>query len=168
MVEQKTLSEAEKIAADAGVKVVDRDLERPWGGFLVFGESEVREFATAFFPKLELPGDDLKRSPKLLIVGPGERLSWQFHHRRSEHWHVLRGPVGVAVSETDDEVEPRVLQEGEEVEIVQGERHRLIGLDSWGIVAEIWTHTDPEHPSDEDDIVRLADDYARETPAESA
>jgi mannose-6-phosphate isomerase len=43
----------------------------------------------------------------------------------------------------------------------KGERHRLIGLDSWRIVAEIWQHTDLENPSDEDDIVRLQDDFGR-------
>jgi mannose-6-phosphate isomerase len=162
MVEQETLSEAEKIAADAGVEVVDRDLERPWGGFLVFDESEVEQFAAAFFPDLTLPDDGHQRRPKFLIVGPGERLSWQYHDRRSEHWRVLRGPVAVAVSETDEQPEPRTLQEGEEIKLAQGERHRLIGLDGRGIVAEIWTHTDPERPSDEEDIVRLQDDYSRD------
>jgi hypothetical protein len=29
------------------------------------------------------------------------------------------------------------------------------------LVAEIWQHTDPGNPSNEDDIVRLADDYSR-------
>jgi len=37
----------------------------------------------------------------------------------------------------------------------------LIGLDSWSIVSEIWQDTDPEQPSDEDDIVRLQDDFGR-------
>ena len=41
------------------------------------------------------------------------------------------------------------------------QRHRLIGLDGWGIVAEIWRHTDAENPSDEDDIVRVQDDFGR-------
>jgi len=43
----------------------------------------------------------------------------------------------------------------------KGERHRLIRLDSWGVVAEIWQHTDKEEPSDEDDIIRLQDDFGR-------
>jgi hypothetical protein len=47
------------------------------------------------------------------------------------------------------------------ITLQQGERHRLIGLDSWGIVAEIWKHTDYNNPSDEDDIVRLQDDFGR-------
>jgi hypothetical protein len=37
----------------------------------------------------------------------------------------------------------------------------LIGLEGWGVVAEFWQHTDPDYPSDEDDIVRVQDDYSR-------
>jgi hypothetical protein len=49
----------------------------------------------------------------------------------------------------------------EVVFLKQGERHRLIGTKGWGVVAEIWMHTDANQPSDEDDIVRLQDDYSR-------
>ncbi len=39
---------------------------------------------------------------------------------------------------------------------------RLAGaLDAWGRVAEIWQHEDENNLSDEDDIVRVQDDYAR-------
>jgi hypothetical protein len=40
-------------------------------------------------------------------------------------------------------------------------RHRLIGADSWGVVAEIWQHTDHTYPSEETDIVRVQDDFGR-------
>ncbi|MFO0703343.1 MAG: phosphoheptose isomerase, partial [Patescibacteria group bacterium] len=40
-------------------------------------------------------------------------------------------------------------------------RHRLIGAGVWGVVAEIWQHTDPTKPSDEQDIVRVSDAYGR-------
>jgi hypothetical protein len=50
---------------------------------------------------------------------------------------------------------------GEVVSLARGERHRLIGTDNWGVVAEIWIHTEPENPSDESDIIRLQDDYSR-------
>ena len=43
----------------------------------------------------------------------------------------------------------------------KGERHRLIGLTDYVVLAEIWQHTDPNNPSDENDIVRLSDDYGR-------
>jgi len=42
-----------------------------------------------------------------------------------------------------------------------GERHRLVGLDDWAVVAEIWVYEVPGHPTDEDDIVRVRDDYGR-------
>lgn len=35
------------------------------------------------------------------------------------------------------------------------ERHRLIGLQKWGVIVEIWQHTNAASPSDECDIVRL-------------
>ncbi len=41
----------------------------------------------------------------------------------------------------------------------QGERHRLIGLNEWDIIAEIWKHTDASNPSNEEDIIRLKDDF---------
>ena len=50
---------------------------------------------------------------------------------------------------------------GELISLEQGERHRLLGLHDWGVVAEIWMHTDPSNPSDEEDIVRLQDDFGR-------
>jgi len=50
---------------------------------------------------------------------------------------------------------------GEIVRLKQGERHRLIGLETFGMIAEIWQHTDPANPSDESDIVRVQDDFAR-------
>jgi hypothetical protein len=47
------------------------------------------------------------------------------------------------------------------ITLKKGERHRLIGLSGWGKVAEIWQHTEPDNPSDEDDIIRLQDDFGR-------
>lgn len=95
------------------------------------------------------------------MVKPHQRLSWQYHHRRSEIWTVSEGEVGVITSETDKPGELRVLTKGDLIQLGQGERHRLVGLDQWAVVAEIWQHTDPENPSDEEDIVRLQDDYGR-------
>jgi len=42
-----------------------------------------------------------------------------------------------------------------------GERHRLVCLNKRGVVAELWRHLDLQHPSDEEDIVRLQDDFGR-------
>jgi mannose-6-phosphate isomerase-like protein (cupin superfamily) len=143
--------------------VIKQDQTRPWGGFFVIDESQANAFAAKFFPHLNMSEIQItnKLSPKILVVAPNKRLSWQFHHRRAEIWKVIGGIVGVKTSNTDEEGEIQELSAGKFIQLDKGERHRLIGLDSWGIVAEIWQHTDPENPSDEDDIVRLQDDFGR-------
>ena len=147
---------------ETGLEIINSDLSRPWGGFFVINEDQIQQFAQLYFPHLvdSLP-KDRKLSPKILVVAPNKRLSWQYHYRRAEVWRVVEGPVAVAQSDTDEQTEAQTYQEGEFITLKQGERHRLIGLDNWGIVAEIWQHTDPENPSDEEDIVRVQDDFKR-------
>jgi mannose-6-phosphate isomerase len=149
--------------AATGLTVVGEDLARPWGGFLLISQSEVGEFIRVYFPDAGLrdASEQLALSPKLLLVAPGRRLSWQYHRRRSEIWRVVEGPVGISRSLTDEETPMRSYGSGEVLRLDLGERHRLIGLDTWGVVAEIWQHTDGASPSDEHDIVRVADDYDR-------
>ena len=50
---------------------------------------------------------------------------------------------------------------GDEIRLSRGERHRIIGMDDYAVVAEIWIHTDKDNPSDEYDIVRVQDDFDR-------
>jgi mannose-6-phosphate isomerase len=147
---------------EQGFQIVSSDFTRPWGGFLVIDETQIQKFAQTYFPHLAdtLP-ENQKLSPKILIVAPQQRLSWQYHFRRAEVWRVVDGPVAVAQSDTDEEQSPKSYQNGEFITLKQGERHRLIGLETWGVVAEIWQHTNPSHPSDEDDIVRVQDDFKR-------
>lgn len=145
-----------------GLRIASMDDARPWGGFFVIDEAQSRAFIAAFFPGED--ADDIvknKVSPKILVVAPGMRLSWQYHHRRAELWRVLEEPVKVMRNLADDETEPAVHVPGDVVRLAQGERHRLIGAETYGIVAEIWRHTDPSSPSDEQDIVRLQDDFGR-------
>jgi mannose-6-phosphate isomerase-like protein (cupin superfamily) len=146
-----------------GFNVVTRDESRPWGGFFVIDEAQAQQFADTYFDGLDV--DTLKiggkLSPKVLIVAPNARLSWQYHHRRAEIWQVVSGEVGIKTSETDEEGELKNYLPGQQIKLHQGERHRLIGLDDWGVVAEIWQHTDAENPSDENDIVRVQDDFGR-------
>jgi mannose-6-phosphate isomerase-like protein (cupin superfamily) len=144
-----------------GFTIVDKDDARPWGGFYVVDESQAIKFARHFFPGEELEAKKNKLSPKILLVAPNERLSWQYHHRRAEIWKCIDGKVDVVTSDSDEEKIRLTLEAGEIIKLKQGERHRAIGLDEWGIIAEIWQHTDTNHPSDEDDIVRLKDDYGR-------
>lgn len=149
--------------AQNNFRIENYDETRPWGGFYVIDETQSKEFIDYFFksvPKAKQHSNE-KVSPKILIVEPNKRLSWQYHHRRSEVWKVIMGEVGVIISDTNKETEIQVKKEGDIIILKKGERHRLIGLDSWGIIAEIWKHTDLKHPSDENDIVRVQDDYGR-------
>jgi hypothetical protein len=54
-----------------------------------------------------------------------------------------------------------ILNVGATVTLLQGERHRRVGLEDYSVVAEIWQHTYADNPSDENDIVRLQDDFGR-------
>lgn len=145
------------------ISIVSKDFNRPWGGFFVIEEDQAQKFAELFFPGIELSSLRIsgKLSPKILVVEPGKRLSWQYHNRRAEIWRSLSNNVGVITSLTDEEDEVRALKAGEEIRLAQGERHRLVGLSSWGVLAEIWQHTDENAPSDEDDIIRVQDDFGR-------
>ena len=146
-----------------GISIQSKDMNRPWGGFFVIDQSSLTKFLSEYFDSRQLPKqiDNLTLSPKILIVEPEKRLSWQYHYRRSEIWSVIKGPVGVIKSENDSQGNLIILKDKDQIELQEGERHRLVGLTDWGVIAEIWQHSDPDHPSDEDDIVRLEDDFGR-------
>jgi mannose-6-phosphate isomerase len=146
-----------------GLKIIHKDLGRPWGGFFVLDESQIRKFRDLFFDDVELTDKQYsqKLSPKFLLVAPGQRLSWQYHFRRAELWKLIVGESGIVRSVSDEQGEVLQMAPGQTVSLQKGERHRLVGLENWGLVAEIWMHSNPENPSDEEDIVRLQDDYSR-------
>lgn len=160
---QTLFAEIEQKLTQQGFKIANQDQTRPWGGFFVIDESQAQQFADTYFDGISV--EDLKisgkLSPKILVVAPAKRLSWQYHHRRAEIWQVIDGQVGVVISDTDEEGEVKKLSVGDKITLRQGERHRLVGLDGWGVLAEIWQHTDQENPSDEEDIVRVQDDFGR-------
>ena len=145
-----------------GFNVVDYDFNRPWGGFLVIDEKQRSLFISTFFNDININlSKDTRLSPKILIVDPNSRLSWQYHFRRKEIWKIYKGSVGVIRSKNDIETKINIHKSGDTITFDIQERHRLIGLKNIGIVAEIWQHTDINNPSDENDIVRLQDDYNR-------
>ena len=123
-----------------GFTIVSKDFERPWGGFLVIDETQAQEFSNNFFKGLDVNTLKIggKLSPKILIVKQGARLSWQYHNRRAEIWQVYKGSAGIIRSDSDIENEVKVYNEGDQVVLKQVERHRIIGLDDFCVVAEIW------------------------------
>jgi mannose-6-phosphate isomerase-like protein (cupin superfamily) len=144
-------------------RIISSDETRPWGGFYVIDESQSTQFINFFFkdvPDAKSTSVE-KLSPKILIVEGSKRLSWQYHYRRAEIWKVIEGEVGVITSPTDEEGDVQGKKVDDIIILKQGERHRLVGTNGWGVIAEIWQHTDSANPSNEDDIVRLQDDYGR-------
>ena len=160
---ENRFTEIAEILSEQKLTVVSSDFTRPWGGFFVIDENQAQEFANLYFDGLDVSGLRVsgKLSPKILLVKPEARLSWQYHHRRKETWRVVNGPVGIVRSLTDEQGPVKTFETGNKVVMEKGERHRLIGLNNWGVVAEFWQHTDLNHPSDEEDIIRVQDDYKR-------
>ena len=152
-----------EILRSQNLKVFDKDKKRPWGGFFVISEDNAQDFSNIYFSGLNT--DELKisgkLSPKILVIAPNKRLSWQYHHRRSEIWKVYSGEIKVVSSHDDLERKEILLKSGDEIKLYQGERHRIVGTNDYAVVAEIWIHTDKYNPSDENDIVRVQDDFGR-------
>jgi len=163
MPNNKIFHEIQTQLTDLGFTFERTDFNRPWGGFFVIEETQAKKFCETYYPDEDITKltKDGKVSPKILVVLPEKRLSWQYHHRRSEVWKLIEGEAGVIRSDTDEQQALEIMTIGENVVLQCGERHRLVGLDNVGIIAEIWQHVDPENPSDEEDIVRVQDDFGR-------
>ena len=108
--------------------------ERPWGRFLVIHDQ---------------PTYKLKR----IEVDPGERLSYQYHHKRSEAWTIVGWVGNITLNGNTKEYKA-----GETILIPQGVKHRIENKRSEKVVfIEVQTGT----YFGEDDIVRIEDDYNR-------
>lgn len=162
MITNSILDNISEMLTNNGISITDIEKNKPWGGFFVINEGSASVFINTFYPEYSAEYfNQEKISPKILIVMPGKRLSWQYHFRRSELWKLIEGDALISRSETDTECPPISMKINEIVELAKGERHRLIGGNEIGIVAEIWRHTDSHHLSDEADIVRVQDDFGR-------
>jgi len=163
---QEVNQEVAQILEAHGYTIALRDYERPWGGFNQLINTDADRFVSDLFDDTTPeeahfghPGSEL--SPKILVVAPGQRLSWQYHERRAERWDYLTDG-GYFKSLTNEQGDEHKAHAGEVVQFAQSERHRLVGAaDHYTLVAEIWQHVDQNYLSDEADIIRLSDDYTR-------
>lgn len=156
---KKVFAEIDKL----GLHISEMDIEKPWGASITIDPKDLDRFLALFYPGYDLP-KDFNLSPKFLVFTPNMRLSWQVHGRRGDLWRVLNGPVGMRISETDERPEDfNTYQVGEIIDTFMkpGLRHQNALMDNWQVVAEIWVHSDPQNPSDEDDIRRIEDDFGR-------
>jgi mannose-1-phosphate guanylyltransferase len=109
-------------------------VHRPWGTYTTLVEAD---------------GFKIKR----IMVKPGQALSLQFHHKRAEHWVVVRGTATVQVGDTEYETHA-----GQSRYVPQGAKHRLANrTDEMVEIIEVQCGS----YLGEDDIVRLVDNYGR-------
>jgi len=108
--------------------------ERPWGKYYVLADE---------------PNYKLKR----IVVDPGQKLSYQYHHKRQEQWTVIEGDAVVVLDGNEMK-----LSYGESISIPLGAKHRIMNLTEKPLVfIEVQTGT----YFGEDDIIRLEDEYER-------
>lgn len=108
--------------------------ERPWGSFEVLDDA---------------PTHKVKR----IQVHPGQRLSYQRHARRAEHWFVVWGIGDVTL-----EGQSRSVVAGDALDIPRGFAHRIANTGQGQLV-----FIEVQHGEyfGEDDIERLEDDFGR-------
>lgn len=115
--------------------IYDSTEKRPWGQYFVIHDT---------------PNYKLKR----IEVNPGGKLSYQYHHQRSEAWTIVSG---VGTITLDDQV--KEYKAGETILIPVGTKHRIENKTDQPVVfIEVQTGT----YFGEDDIVRIEDIYGRE------
>ena len=107
---------------------------RPWGHYLSLAEED-------------------RWQVKLIQVKPGEKLSLQLHHHRSEHWIVVGGTAKV---ELDSKI--TFLSENQSIYIPLGSKHRLINP---GKIPLTLIEVQSGSYVGEDDIIRFEDKYGR-------
>lgn len=108
--------------------------ERPWGRWT------------------EYHNDDGYRL-KEMVVKPGQRMSYQYHEHRSEHWFVVRGTATIVY-----EGETIEIPTGGSFDCLVGKKHRIGNAHEEDlIVIEVQYGAKLV----EEDIIRLEDDYNR-------
>ncbi len=115
------------------MKYIEKD-ERPWGRYFVIQ-------------------DESNYKIKRIEVEPGQRLSYQYHNKRSETWIVIEGNALVTIND-----DTKDYKQGETIIIPSKAKHRVENRsNSLLIFIEVQTGS----YFGEDDIVRIEDDYNR-------
>ena len=117
----------------------------------VLGERDSRPWGT-----WEVLATGNRYTVKRIRVLPGHRLSLQYHQHRSEHWTIVQGFAEV---ELDDVVHQ--MSAGNHVHIPVGALHRVRALGSEPLV---FLEIQVGEILDENDIIRISDDYGRLKP----
>ena len=137
--EQEVKKLVARLEADGRTEhIVHRECHRPWGKFDAIDRGE-------------------RYQVKRITVNPGARLSLQLHHHRAEHWIVVSGTARVIQG---DKV--HLVSENQSVYIPVGQLH---ALENPGELPLELIEVQSGAYLGEDDIVRFADSYGRESHA---
>jgi mannose-6-phosphate isomerase len=139
------------------VHLLNRHLESKWAAdFFEFLAKEYHEAQRGDrlhnYMKGLLSGPGSAATVKILSVNPRSRLSLQYHMHRAEEWFCLRGE---AVATLGAALGRLRLSVGSTISVPKGTYHRLES-EKGAHVLEV-----SRGFFDEDDIVRVEDDYAR-------
>lgn len=113
-------------------------IDKPWGHELVWARTD-------------------RYVGKILHVKAGHALSLQYHERKDETLHLLRGELRFWVGPSADRLDEVVLREGESYHIAPGTVHRMEAVTECDILEA--------STAELDDVVRLEDRYGRATVA---
>lgn len=114
---------------------------------------EEQNFEIRPWGRFEILRDEKYFKSKIISVEPGQKISYQSHEHRAEHWVIVQGEATVVIDEQE-----HLLSQGQHIFIPKKAKHRIINS-SVSVVEfiEVQVVTSFE----ESDIVRYHDDYGR-------
>jgi len=115
-------------------KTLNNFVKKPWGGYAVLSQGKLYKI-------------------KILAVNKGQRLSLQYHHQREEYWVVLEGTATIRLGEKMYTLRPE-----ESFYVAKRALHRIENRHDQPLVI---LETQIGDYLEEDDIIRVQDDYER-------
>ena len=106
---------------------------RPWGFYRTLEESE-------------------NYKVKYIWIDPNQKLSYQKHQFRAEHWYIVSGTAEVTIDDVKS-----LIKAGDAIDIKMGQKHRIAAGSDPVEFIEVQTGT----YFGEDDIERIEDSYGR-------
>lgn len=108
--------------------------KRPWGSYQVLFESDICKV-------------------KHVVVKPGEQLSYQYHQYRDETWVIVDGEAEVIIDDMKG-----YFKAGDVITILRLQKHRVKNIGNKDL---FFIETQLGDSFEEEDIVRLKDNYGR-------
>lgn len=108
------------------------EVKKPWGNFITLAQNQTC-------------------TVKIISIKKGHRTSLQCHQLRDEFWQVVKGKFLI-----EHNGESFLAHEGMDIYVKKLEKHRMKGLDDDNKIVEVSIGK-----FDEDDIMRIEDDYNR-------